>query len=326
MLAIAGMQRGDIAECLHSSLPSELCFNVLRDSARRHAKHSVQSPAAMHCLSWKAASLHNMGCKSLEVADLDWSTPLKAKSVKSTVHNSTRCTDKSLGISSEGLTRHRVNKWYTKPHIWCQRLHLLRVLSQIYTHELEGDVEQRTDAIMKMHDNMWLSKLVPEMWLMKDPQHDGSDLPEHTLLVSCSGPYTVACVKLSLQEGGAYVLEKNPRTWMVVDTLERVKVAQAKASVETWGLGWQKTSEWMTLPEWVADYGILTISATLLSALVAKMKLKFGRLDHKHRVELFLRHMKKDEEYIQTVMGLLPEPKVRKRQKPDGEKQFEQEI
>lgn len=319
VLAIAGLQDGQKPSCLHSSLPSELCFNSLRDASRRGKKANMQSPAAMHCVSWKTATQHSFGSESLTLSDFDWASSLKRYEIKTSVHSSLRATDRSMGIDCHGLTRSRTNRWYTKPHIFTQRLHLLSALSTVYNEQLSGTVPDKTHDILKLYDNMWISKLVPEMNFVRFKGED-AELPDTALLATCSGPHTVGCIKLRLECGTYAVNTRNPRTYIIVDYLDKVEIACAKPVVQN-GLQWEKSSEWMSVVDWVADYGILSITATLLTSLVQKMGLKPGRLDHKHRVEFFLRHLKRPDAYIEEVLLLLPEPKTRKRARPSGAEQ-----
>ena len=112
--AVCGLQGGDSPNSLLSSLPCELAFSSMRDSAKRHAKQERQSPPALHCVAWKSASRHPCGSIALELEAQDWADPLSQKYVKQHVHSALRCTDKELGVSCEGLTRHRVNKVSTR--------------------------------------------------------------------------------------------------------------------------------------------------------------------------------------------------------------------
>ena len=315
VLAICGLQRGDKFDSLLSSLPSELCFNQLRDTSRRHAKQYLQSPSAIHCVSWKAAHQFAFGCENLALTDMDWSQTLKQGQIRASVHQSLRATDKAIGVSAEGLTRHRTNKWYTKSHIFTQRLHLLRVLSHVYNNELGGTVEDKRDQIVKLHESMWLSKLVPELWLCK--YKGGIDLPDSALLVVRAGPHTVGCLKLSLQDD-VYKIEQNPRTYIIVDTVEKVEVAEAKAKIQEWGLGWEKSGPWMGLADWVADHGIHKVTASLLAGLLSKLNMKpRARLDHKHLVEFYLRQMNRSDDYIAQVLENLVIRAKKKRDKPE---------
>ena len=110
---------------LLSSLPSELCFNDLRDAGRRHKRAEKTDPKNLHCVASKSAEKRPMGCKTLALSAEDWTEPLDKKALKTNIYNALRATDVSLGVDSTGLTRNPSNMWLTKPHILCQRMELL---------------------------------------------------------------------------------------------------------------------------------------------------------------------------------------------------------
>lgn len=154
----SGLSGGGEPSSLLSSIPCELAFSSMRDSAKRHAKQERQSPPALHCVAWKSAGQHPCGSMALDLEPQDWADPLSQKYVKQHVHSALRCTDKELGVSCEGLTRHRVNKAYTKPHIYCQRLSLLRTLASVYS-KFVGEGEDRRAEILQLHSNLSVSQL-----------------------------------------------------------------------------------------------------------------------------------------------------------------------
>ena len=81
VLSVLGLPGGkDPPSSMLSSLASELAFNSLRDTCRRHAKQERTSPAAMHAVAWKSASVNKFGCETLSLSDQDWSSPLKCLS------------------------------------------------------------------------------------------------------------------------------------------------------------------------------------------------------------------------------------------------------
>ena len=316
--AVCGLQGGSTPNSLLSSLPCELAFNSLRDSARRHAKQEKQSPAALHCVAWKSAVRHPCGSAVIDLEDQDWSEPLSQKHVKQVVHNALRCTDKELGVSCEGLTRHRVNKAYTKPHVFCQRLSLLRTLSNIYSKSL-GEEEDRRADILQLHSNLWISQLFGTGCFVREKPSGEGNSPSQLLVVR-GGPSTVLCVKLTSGEVG-YSMPKSKEVFeeMVVDSIDSHEVALTETKVHK-GLAWTRQTGWMSLAIYVAKHAVLEVKASILTSLCARMKVDgHAKLDHRHRVELFLRHMKCAEEYIESILSQLPERQKKQKKEKDDE-------
>lgn len=313
VLSVLGLPGGkDPPSSMLSSLASELAFNSLRDTCRRHAKQERTSPAAMHAVAWKSASVNKFGCETLSLSDHDWSSPLKCCQIKKAIHANHRATDRELGISAEGLTRHRVNKQYTKPHIFTSRLHLLKVLTRVFK-DCPGSMEDKRVAVSNTHASMWISKAVPLLWFVQFA--GGQENPDHAQLVHRAGPFTVGCLKLR-KAGEVYRVESSPLSYILVETLEKLEFAKAKPLVDKDGtLVWGRDSTWMTLVDWLADFGIFSVAPQMLLGICNKMKLQgCGRLNHPHRVELFLKHLGRSEEWVQHVLENL-EPWERKRKK-----------
>ena len=325
VLSVLGLQSGkDAPTCMLSSLASELTFNQLRDASRRHAKQGKMSASAIHSVAWKASMLHTMGCETLSLDDADWGTPIKQCSIKKAIHSNHRGSDRELGISSTGLTKHRVNRQYTKPHIFTARLHLLRVLTKLF-HEVGGSMEDRRCEVVKVFDSLWISKVVPLLWFTKFA--GGDEDPENILLTNRAGPHTVGCLKLS-KVNGTYQIDAKPLHYLVVEKLDKCLFAKAKPCIDpnTGNLVWAKEGSWMSLLDWIADHGIFSISPALLLSVCQTMKLQAcSKLSHPHRVELFLKHMARTDEWVQHVIENL-EPWERKRKQKNEEDEENQET
>lgn len=325
VLAVAGLQKASDLNSLLSSLPSELCFNDLRDACRRHAKQERASPSSLHSVASKSCHKHSCGCRPLELSDTDWATPMQRNQVKVAVHDALRTTDKELGISAEGLTKHKTNRNYTKPHIFTDRLELLNVMSRLWS-DFTGNMETKTDKIHQLHSKLWVSKLLPELWMIHK-KNDDADLPQKSFICTRAGPFLVGCLRIrKADQGDHYKLADDPYLRFVAHDLGDWKVARCQPVIVDDGtLAWRKHEDWMTVLDYIADEGILKIPAALLGKVVAFLKLKGGRLDHVHLAELFLRHMGRSEEWIQTVVEHLS-AKQRKRKektkKEDGQDCF----
>eukprot|EP00438_Fugacium_kawagutii_P022760 Skav225362 [mRNA] locus=scaffold3158:96642:102674:+ [translate_table: standard] len=321
VLAVCGMQSADKPTSLLSSLPSELTFNSLRDCCRRHAKQERASAAALHCAAVKSSMVHTFGAQKLEVEQFDWSTHIPKSNIKTQVHQSLRCTDKELGVSSEGLTKHKTNKHYTKSHIFAYRLDLLQVLAKLY-QQTNGSDEDRRDLVMETYESMWISKVMPELWFLR-PKDQMEENPNTLLLATRAGPFTVGCVNMvSAGEGSpSYKMEGTFYQNVIVTQLDQFSVAEAKAAIsESGNMEWQRSSDWQQVVDYICDDGILRISATLLASVCSQLRLGGSRLDHVHRAELFLKHFQRSEEWIETVLT-----ELRARQRKRKEKK-EQEV
>ena len=314
--SIAGIT-GEHGDCLQSSLPSELAFNDLRDAARRHSRKETTAGHNLHCVAAKSAQKRNMKCASVSLSDSDWSVPVDQKVIKASVFSAIRQTDVSLGISSEGLTHHR-KSLYTKPHTFCERLDLFQSLRKVHA-ACSGDSDDKRMACLKAFRDCWASKLVPEHWLLAWKGEEGNDT---CCLVLRSGPYNVLLVNVKKLADGVLGLAEcahtMPFTALVTD-LDQVRVASCQVTLhegDDTQLGWAFSSEWMDIPNYLADYGLESLPAALLSKVCSRLKLSgHSKLDHQHRAEMFLRHMQRPEQRIKEVLEFLALKKKGKNQR-----------
>lgn len=322
VLSVCGISDGAKPNGLLSSLPSELAFNSLRDVARRHSKKEKTTPSGIHSVCWKSSCKHSFGCSPVNLTDSDWAVPLKKGQVKKAVFENHRATDKQLGISADGLTKNRQNKAYTKPHIFSNRLHLLSALSNAFKEIPGADVADRRDAILNLYENLWISKVCPELWFCRYSREEMNDVPDQSLLVCRSGPFSVGCLNVKKVDGhDKFKIDSTtPFTYVLVDSLEKLQFAMAKPSLlEDGSLSWAFSGAWLSLVDWIADFGILSISAALLTAVCGKMKLKTGRLDHRLRVEYFLKHLGRSDEWVKEVLANLVIKERKKKEKTEDE-------
>ncbi|CAK9112534.1 Uncharacterized protein SCF082_LOCUS52168, partial [Durusdinium trenchii] len=312
ILAVCGLQQAGAPNSLLSSLPSELTFNQMRDCARRRSKHERCQPSSLHAVAWKAATKHPCGCANLDLDDNDWAVPLKQSEIKKSVHQNLRSTDKEMGINSEGLTKHKVVKHFTKPHVFTDRLELLDFIVKRFK-EFPGDQEQKRGEILRARKAMWFSKLVPELWFLRRRSEDQSEVPENCLIVIGAGPYLVDCAGCSHVTNANYSLQATPPVKVLVDGLNTVEVAQCVPKSDGGHLRWSKGGPWIDLPTYTCDFGILSIGVQLLSQLCSALKIpSHQKLDHRHRVELFLKFMKKSDAYIAEILEQLVVPSRKK--------------
>ena len=152
---------------------------------------------------------------------------------------------------------------------------------------------------------MWISRLVGLHSLVR--KKGGAD--DQVAMVIRAGPFTLQCLDLlKSAEGESFCL----RNWE--DRGSERPVPVILSHTVAW-LAW-KATKWMTLPQHVAHCRILQVRAGLLSALCSKLGLKHGKLDHRHRVELFLLNQGCAREYVDSVLAQLPEKKPKA---PNGE-------
>eukprot|EP00435_Cladocopium_sp_Y103_P061586 s902_g23.t1 len=318
VLAICGLQSPEKPNALMSSLPSELTFNSLRDAARRHAKQERASPASLHAVACKAASKHSFGCSSLELLDTDWSQYIGKSQIKTRIHQALRATDKELGIDSSGLTRNKTNRSYTKPHVWAYRLDLMDVLSKAF-EDATGDNDAKRHEVLSIHSKMWVSKIFPELWFLREKSADQEDAPQTCRITTRAGPYTVGCVSVQKIIGASYALASDPYCYMLVTDFQKYEVAALKVGMNeaTGSLTWTISGQWMDLTDYICDYGILTITAAALTSVCATLGLGGGRLDHVHRAELFLRHFQRGDDWIDQVLEELKARQRKRKQKQE---------
>ncbi|CAE6950908.1 unnamed protein product [Symbiodinium sp. CCMP2592] len=319
---VAGMT-GEKTDSVLSSLPCELTFNDLRDSGRRHAKAEKTVPQNIHAIAQKSSSRRPAGGQALSLTAEDWSTPLSHKYVKSRVHSILKATDVELGISSEGLTKHRSSKHYTKPHILSQRLDLMRLLAHEY-HEQIADVrdgQDRLDMVQELFKSLWICKLVPEHVFVSWKKGEEVDT---RFLVLRAGPHclrVLPLVKFGDSDDDVFSFKemKVPRLGKAVTDITEVVISQTSPVIAHDQLGWRQTSAWMTLQQYVADVSILTIPRGLLAAVCTELGLKHGKMDYKARVHLFLLKMGKSEQEIQNILEEIPDSCPRKKRNEEDE-------
>ena len=315
--AMAGITSSQESSPMLTSLASELAFNDLRDSSKRHCKAEKANGANIHAVAIKSAETRNGGSDTIPLDDGDWAVDVKGQTVKSRVHSAMRATDKELGVSCEGLTRHRVNHCYTKPHVFCQRLRLLKVLKNEW-QRLEGSLEDKQDKLLVRYKETWTSKVIPRHAFVQW-KSEPSDVKR--ALVLTGGPYALRLLALQLLQGTdppafAAVATGFSRDETLVGPLDGVEVALTKpVLMPDSTLAWVHTTEWMAITHYVAHHAILETPAAILTSICSFMKLRgHGKLNHKKRVELFLREMQVDAKRIQEVLDELPEHETKKRQ------------
>lgn len=315
VMSICGLNGKDRMDCLLSSLPSELTFNSLRDACRRHSKTDSCTGPALHSVASRSSMIHTFGCQPLTLSDQDWSTPIGRNQVKTSVHSALKSTQKELGINTEGLTRNPSSKGFTKPHIFAHRLQLLQCLAAEFK-KFEGDDDAKRDHVWKLFQGVWVCKTVPEIWFLRTKGED--DLPEKCVITVRSGPFTLTGVKM-VREGETYKLDEDPRTTFFPGEYSTLEVAQVKVVPGNNGgpLTWVIDGPWMGMSDYIADFGILTIPAAVLTLICKELGLKSGRLDHLGRAELFLKTMQRSDEWIEEVLAVLKAKQRKKKEKQE---------
>ena len=318
---LAGLT-GPETDGLMCSLPSELTFNDLRDSGRRHSRAEKTSVHNIHAVAHKSCVNRPAGGASLDLSPHDWLTPLQHKQIKTRVHSSSKATDIELGVSSEGLTKHKTSKHYSKPHIVAKRMDLLKVLLEIYEVHILGELHEREDRIelvQQVYKNMWTSRLVPEHCFVSWRQ--GKDQGTRFLVLG-SGPYSVRILQLHDCGDSVFTFKSTnldpTQTW--VGEMGDVLVSTTAACIVDEQLAWRQSSEWMSLPTFVASHSLLQLPRSLLSSICSALGLKHGKLDYRSRVQLFLQHMGKDEQFINNMLDEIPENEPRPSRAPNEDR------
>jgi len=224
--AVCGMTSSNVTSLL-SSLPSELAFNDLRDSGRRHARAEKIAPQNIHSIAHKSAEKRCMGCKPMALEAADWTQQLDKKTIRTSVYNATRATDCALGVDSTGLTRNPSNMWYTKPHILSQRLELMWTLCKIFNESSATETDDKRNAVEAAFRNSWTSSVVPLHTLISF-KDDASDLTRGMLVIR-AGPFNVLVLDLTKKDDHLTLLhgvKTYPRE-LFVDDMEQILVSKA---------------------------------------------------------------------------------------------------
>ena len=316
------------SDSLLSSLHSELCFNDLRDACKRGSKKERQSPSNFHCVSMKSCARRSSGCLTVEVEDSDWQDPLPRKHIQSSVLSALRLTGRSLGIPTSGLTKCKA-PLLTKPHVLSQRLGLLKCLQRIF-EACGGSLEEKRDIALNAYHDLWLSKLVVEHTLIR-VKNESKEFASHPDLVLTAGPFTILTIALtpaSAHEPELYRLCTNTEEKIVTD-LTKFELALCEPVVEEGTMSFRAKGEYLSLIDFTAQHGILTIAPGVLRSLMARMKIKkAGSLTHRLRVELFLQTVGCSQTYIEEIMQQIPEkpPRRRKARDEPGDEEAEDSI
>ena len=137
---------------------------------------------------------------------------------------------------------------------------------------------------------------------------------KNAVLVIRAGPFNLLVLDL-IQTDGLYTLQNGYHTQpreMFVDDCDDLLVSHAvpvahKEPESSFGIRWQLHG-FVPLVDFVTDNCMPTIAAGILVKLCAKMKVpKHGGLDHRHRVELFLRFMGRSPDFIEEVLSQIKE-------------------
>ena len=227
--AFCGLTSDEFTSLL-TSLPSELGFNDLRDASRRHQKSEKVNPNNVHSVLLKSCAKRLSGCSALDLDESDWMQPLKGKAIKSRVHAALKPRDVELGLDCSGLTRHRQNAAYTKPHIWCQRLRLLKLLQGSW-EDFRGSPEDRCDHVLATFKGLWTSRLVERHCFIQWKNKQSEDV---RYLVLSSGPHSVSTMMLQKVQGSS------PVCYDIQDDLLETPAWLATSAASRWR--WQHPS------------------------------------------------------------------------------------
>lgn len=300
------------------SLWNELVFNDGRDAERRGNKREEATAIQIHAVCTKSIAKRASMEKQLPISlsPADWSLELPGKSFRASVFQPGRMSDKTLGIDTQQLTRSKAVPTLTKPHIFMQRLNLMQHLVPKFhaakAAHLDFDV---TSEISKM----WTNQLMmPDFFITWNGRSD-----QHVqLLVLGSGPYSTLCYKLHSRDEFWVPSQKDFGVNHFLETslqsFDTVSVAAAETSLLQDGscktLAWKKTSDWMSLEDFVCEYHLLTITCSLLNMVCRQLKIKgYTRVCHKERCRMLLEHCMYDQARIEEIMCLLPDRPPRRR-------------
>eukprot|EP00438_Fugacium_kawagutii_P000972 Skav224483 [mRNA] locus=scaffold1302:842211:843020:- [translate_table: standard] len=242
--------------------------------------------------------------------------------MKASAYSVCKMTDKTLGINNFQLTRAKNNSALTKPHIFQQRLCLMKTLVAKYHSKKSSGMELDIRSEMS---KMWVNQLaMPNFFLTwKDRAED----PFQFLIIGKS-PWMTLCYKLE-KRGNSWGFSKDHFgakrfQELCLQDFDSILMAASETCLEDPGdfvsVAWKRTTEWMPMTEFVCEYWILTIPAKLLSSICRHLKIKgYSQLCHRERCRKFLEHCGYDSDRIDEILILLPEKPPRKRKSNDDE-------
>ena len=175
------------------------------------------------------------------------------------------------------------------------------------------ELEDKQHAVEVAFKNAWVNALVPVHTFISSSA-DAADLKSAQLVVR-EGPFNVLVLDMLGSAQSEFTLAhgfaSRPRS-LFFDDLESVLIGKAVPQTSialdsNMGLAWKLEGNFIALKDWLCDYCMTTIKAGLLIKVCSKLKVpKHSSLDHRHRVELFLRFMGRSEEFIQEILNEIP--------------------
>lgn len=208
-------------------------------------------------------------------------------------------------------------------HLACSELSGLHLdlrwtLRDVFEQCRQKDIFDKRLAVEKAFRNSWTNSLVP-LHVFVSKKDEACDMKKAALVIR-SGPFNVLVLDLVAKDDHVTLLhgfKTQPRE-MFFDDMEELLVSKAVPvalcdSTSSMGLAW-KVEGYVELKEWIADHCMTKISAGLLIKVCSRLKVhNHSKLDHRHRVELFLRFMGRSDEFIAAVLAALPEKPKRKK-------------
>ena len=245
--SVAGITDDNFGSLL-SSVPVEMIFGDLRDACKRHAKQEITTGCNIQSVVARSCNVRNTSADAITPSGCDWSRPLGGKTLKQQVFDSSRCTDKSLGVCTSGLTKRKTVTEFTKPHIFTQRLCLMDSLLKLWRNASEED-NFSLEASFRL---LWIASLAERGLLI---QMRGVD---KTMVVLKGGPYSVRCMPLVhvLRDDDQFYTCESPNDVLLMDIplqdLSTYEVCCSTPAIESGQLSWKVSGEWMfyqpTLP------------------------------------------------------------------------------
>lgn len=308
-----------------SSLWCELVFNDCRDAERRANKKEEVSAVQCHAVACK--SVVNRAGKlpkqePVLLSDADWAIDLPGKTMKAGVFSSPRVTDKTIGLDTSGLTRSKHNSSLTKPHIFQQRLCLMKHLVTQFWQAKDAGLE--FDVALEIRKK-WINQLfLPDFFVTWSGREEAD-----RLLIIGKNPYSTTCYKLS-PRGDLWAPDPsdfgvNKFEEFSFQDFDSIQVAATETCLDQGGndvpcLAWKQTTDWMSLGRFVCEYLVLTISASLLTAVCRQLKIKgYTRFSHRERCRMVMEECGYNSAFIDEIYNLLPETRTRKSKEKDTE-------
>ena len=308
-LTTCGLKSSGDEQSLLTSLPSELCFNDLRDGERRAQKNAFRSTTAV-CTAAIASAWVRSPLQKISLDSQDCQGAEDVNTLRSHILSNTRQTDRDLGIPTQDLTTKFSCEHLTKPHVLTQRLLLQRALLEEHKQDNSMDVK-------KMVAGSWTCRLLRAntLWRPTDDENDRCGL------VIAAGPQVIRYIEMEqidFEDAAHFKFNvQNPeiKATLRFDGLTGSLSAVVGISCEAHGL-LLRAEAWLPPKRFLLTHRILDVPAGFVAQYCQLCQIGTAKIPHRERVKLLLESEGYPADYVEEVLENLP-VHIRKPRKND---------